>query len=644
MLLSGDEEFRIENGDCIPTMARMPAASVDMTIFSPPFPAVYAYTGEAADIGNSEDLKGEAKIHMGFFYRQLARVLKPGRVAVVHVQQIVRMKRAGGLGLFDFRGLNIRLGERAGLVYEYDWAVRKNPQALKNGTKVLTPDRWVKIEDLRAGDKVIGSNGSPTTVKGVYPHGPRQMYCVRFSDGSSVECDAKHLWQVETANGPSRTMATGDIIKAGTHSPSGGPRFRIPIISSAARLTSSRDRPIDPYTLGVILGDGAITSRSSAFLTCEHEIVAMATVPEGHSWRRIAGSDKGGGSVGTYATNGSGWHKNLVLDGLRSLNLFGMRAWEKRVPESYLFASAWDRLELLRGLMDTDGTIKTRSGVVAKFCTTSKQLAADVAFLVQSLGGVTRTDTEENSRYIYKGEERFGRTKYLVSLRMPDGCNPFKLPRKADRWRPTRKSICRWIVSIEPTTIDPCTCIEVFADDQLYVTEHCIVTHNSQAIRTKSRELQFAGLESDRAKSRGALADYLIKFRAKGDNAVRIDAPSQVSRNEWIEWAECCWGDIRETDTLNVKEGRGEDDTKHICPLQLSVIDRMVRLYTNPGEIVFSPFAGIGSEGYQSLLRGRRFYGVELKPEYFDAANLNCRRAIEQRKEEQKSLFDLEAA
>lgn len=641
MLLAENQEYHVHHGDCIEHMATMPAASVDMSVWSPPFPAVYAYTNAEADIGNSEDLRAEAKIHLSFFYRQFARILKPGRVVVVHVQQIVRMKRQYREGgVIDFRGMNIRLGERAGLTFEYDWAVRKNPQALKNGSKVLTPSRWVEIQELAIGDEVIGSDGAPTVVKGVYHHGHRQMYRVGFSDGSSVECDGRHLWQVETVNGPSKTMTTDDIRHLGTHSLAGEARFRIPIMSAPARLSSGCERPIDPYTLGVILGDGAITSRGSAFLTCEHEIVAMATVPEGHSWRRIKGSDKGGGTVATYATNGAGWGNNLLLQGLRSLRLFGLRAWEKHVPESYLFAPAWHRLEMLRGLMDTDGTIKTRSGIVAKFCTTSKQLAADVAFLAQSLGGVARTDTEENSRYVYKGEERFGRMKYLVSLRMPDGCNPFKLPRKADRWRPTKKSVCRWITSITPTTVEACTCIEVAAADHLYVTEHCIVTHNSQAIRTKSRELQFSGLESDRARSRGAMPDYLLKFRAKGDNAAPVDSDDQVSRNEWIKWAECCWSDIRETNTLNVAEGRAESDTKHICPLQLDVIDRLVRLYSNPGEIVFSPFAGIGSELYQALLLGRRAYGCELKAEYHAAALKNCERAISRRAEGQRSLFD----
>jgi DNA modification methylase len=160
----------------------------------------------------------------------------------------------------------------------------------------------------------------------------------------------------------------------------------------------------------------------------------------------------------------------------------------------------------------------------------------------------------------------------------------------------------------------------------------------SQAIRTRSRELQFAGLESDRAKSRGCLPDYLIKFRTPGENLIPVDSKGQVSRNDWIQWAEGCWGDINHTDTLNVAEGRGERDTKHICPLQLPVIRRLVRLYSNPDEIVFSPFAGIGSEGYASLLLGRRFYGCEIKDEYIRAAKENCTKAVS-KEHEQLGLF-----
>jgi len=129
MLKSG-QDWAIHHGDCIPHMLEdMPENSVDMAVFSPPFPSLYAYTASEADVGNVDAMGGEAAVHLSFMFNGLARVLKPGRVAVVHVCQIPRFKRTGGVGLCDFRGINIRLGERAGLVYEYDWMVRKNPQA-----------------------------------------------------------------------------------------------------------------------------------------------------------------------------------------------------------------------------------------------------------------------------------------------------------------------------------------------------------------------------------------------------------------------------------------------------------------------------------------------------------------------------------
>jgi DNA modification methylase len=162
----------------------------------------------------------------------------------------------------------------------------------------------------------------------------------------------------------------------------------------------------------------------------------------------------------------------------------------------------------------------------------------------------------------------------------------------------------------------------------------------SQAIRTRSRKLQFAGLEADRAQSAPAFNDYIIKLRAPGENAVPVKEHG-LSRQEWIDWAEGIWDwhAISATDVLNTTAGKGEDDTKHICPLQLPVIRRLVRLYTNPDEVVFSPFAGIGSEGYISLLLGRKFYGCEIKEEYVRAArkNLNSAQASE---DDQLCLFE----
>jgi DNA modification methylase len=164
----------------------------------------------------------------------------------------------------------------------------------------------------------------------------------------------------------------------------------------------------------------------------------------------------------------------------------------------------------------------------------------------------------------------------------------------------------------------------------------------AQAIRTHSHKLLFVTLERDRSITCGAMGDYLIKFIAPGENEVPIDAKNEITREEWIDWAEGAWTwhDLRETDTLNTKAAKSEDDTKHICPLQLPVIDRLVRLYSNPGEIVFSPFTGIGSEGHAALGLGRRFYGCELKPEYHAQALKNLAAADRNRREKTKTLFD----
>jgi len=147
----------------------------------------------------------------------------------------------------------------------------------------------------------------------------------------------------------------------------------------------------------------------------------------------------------------------------------------------------------------------------------------------------------------------------------------------------------------------------------------------AQAIRTKAHCLMFQTLRRDSAANRPALADYLLIFKKPGDNQVAITP--DVTNEEWIEWAHPVWWNIRESDTLNYQTAREEQDERHICPLQLGFIDRCIRLWSNPGETVLSPFAGIGSEGHQAILRKRKFIGCELKPSYWNSAVLNLRKA-----------------
>lgn len=182
----------------------------------------------------------------------------------------------------------------------------------------------------------------------------------------------------------------------------------------------------------------------------------------------------------------------------------------------------------------------------------------------------------------------------------------------------------------------------------------------AQAIRTKAHSLMFVTKERDASQLRPALADYLLLFRAPGDNAVPVK--TDVSNDEWIRWARPIWpgcGDeaaveaaeklglvlprpawygIRETNTLNTKVAKEDADERHICPLQLDLIERCIRLWSSPGELVLSPFAGIGSEGYVAVMQGRRFWGCELKSSYWRTAVENLRHA--ERQVVMPSLFD----
>lgn len=149
----------------------------------------------------------------------------------------------------------------------------------------------------------------------------------------------------------------------------------------------------------------------------------------------------------------------------------------------------------------------------------------------------------------------------------------------------------------------------------------------AQAIRTKALPLMFVTKNKDSTRVRPALADYLLVFKKPGDNAVPV--MPDVSNEEWIEWARPIWLGIKESDTLNARVAREDADERHIAPLQLGFIERCVRLYSNPGELVLSPFAGIGSEGYVALQRGRRFVGCELKPSYWRTAVRNLTQVSE---------------
>lgn len=157
------------------------------------------------------------------------------------------------------------------------------------------------------------------------------------------------------------------------------------------------------------------------------------------------------------------------------------------------------------------------------------------------------------------------------------------------------------------------------------------------AIRTKAKGLMFKQLHKDSSDSRQGLADYIVVFKKRGENAIPIIP--DVNNDEWIRLAHPVWYEIKESETL--QSVKFEKDEKHICPLQLEVIENCIRLWSNKGETVFSPFMGIGSEGYMALKLDRKFIGIELKPEYYNQAKKNIAMAEHEIDANKNMLFSM---
>lgn len=358
------------------------------------------------------------------------------------------------------------------------WAIRKGRtaifadtglgKALSVDTPVLTPSGYRLMGDLRIGDRVIGSNGKPCTVQGVYPQGIRPAYRVTFSDGASVVCDMEHLWPVRTKvqkyrgqEFQSRTLR--EILDTGLVSQEGW-RFFIPMVRPVEFTGNAL--PLDPYLIGVLIGDGSLTTNMPCLSSADDDILARvaSALPAGISLlKNTTGYDW---RIGHGSRNG---HRiNPVTASLRDLGLMGKKSETKFIPESYKFASRQDREDLLHGLLDTDGSVSKDNNV--EYTTVSRRLAEDVVFLVQSLGGTARIREKRTT----------GQLAYRMSIALPDDVSPFWLERKASNYHPRPKyQPTRAIVAIDPVGDSKMICIAVDAPDSCYVIDHCIVTHNT---------------------------------------------------------------------------------------------------------------------------------------------------------------------
>jgi phosphate starvation-inducible protein PhoH and related proteins len=354
---------------------------------------------------------------------------------------------------------------------------------------VFTPEGPRPIGSLRVGDLVIGSDGRPTPVLGVYPQGRRPVFRVRAQDGASTLACAEHLWFVTTPDDrkhgkPGRVLQTHEMV--GHLRRNHQHRFELPLVSEPVEFEPS-DVPMDPYALGLLLGDGCITTQTTpTFTTVDPELAtALESALEGIELQRKGGSAD---YVLRYPAGGRGGVivSNPVTVALRALGLAGTRSSTKFIPDQYLRNASDVRIAVLQGLLDTDGGPVTQRGRTCRvqYSTCSPRLRDDVVFLVRSLGGVAywrtrpaagRTPGLANGRPVHHRSDA-----YVLDIRLPAGIEPFRLARKRalheahGGGRPMR-----FVESIEPEGEAETVCIQVAAEDSLYVTDDFLVTHNT---------------------------------------------------------------------------------------------------------------------------------------------------------------------
>lgn len=405
---------------------------------------------------------------------------------------VMRLPLTGALRQLDeldFSEQNLQL-VRELLAMPYKLIMLAGPMGSGKGSpaweRILTPSGWTTYGEIKVGDTVIGSDGKATEVTGVFPRGELDVYKVAFNDGSSVTVDGDHLWSVQSADSRHKgrgfkTIATSELAASPLRNSKSNDAHRwfIPVVKPVQFSKQESPLPVHPYVLGALLGDGGFDGRGVNFSSVDADFAEHVNerLPEGVSLRLLDKAPSRAGKCPHYNVVGNG-KDNALLQEFRSMGLLGKKSADKFVPEQYLYASVEERLELLRGLMDSDGHADTVSG--AEFSSVSKALADAVVFITRSLGGVAKISERYTGYKNNQGVRVEGQLSYRVTVKLPAEFNPFRLSRKADAWvAPSKYPVARAISSIEPVGRDEVICIQVAADDSLYVADHFIVTHNT---------------------------------------------------------------------------------------------------------------------------------------------------------------------
>jgi replicative DNA helicase len=343
---------------------------------------------------------------------------------------------------------------------------------------VLTLDGWKPMGVVKVGDKLASVDGAPSEVVGLYPQGCRQVYRITFADGRSTECCAEHLWRVHFRQWDApRVITTAELMELLSRKRY---RNRLWIDTFSGEFGTDDGLPLDPWLLGVLLGDGSIAGTSVRFSTAEPEMVERVKAAIGSEMSVTAAGGYDYRVVQRDEAHRAGIQRvspNPVKTALEQLGLWDHSADAKFIPPRYLNASRESRARLLAGLLDTDGWVeKWRS---PRFATCSEQLAKDVVSLTRSLGG-TASYFPKATTYTYRGERRCGAMSFVCNIQHVAAASLVTLEHKRERLEQGRRRQRRLnVAAVTPTRVTETQCIAVSHPSRLYVTDDFVVTHNT---------------------------------------------------------------------------------------------------------------------------------------------------------------------
>lgn len=373
--------------------------------------------------------------------------------------------------------------------------------------KIYQPDGYTTMGDIQVGDTIITPTGIEASVIGTFPQGRLDIYTITFHDGSTTECCLDHLWECYYVNDPSiskkaskHVINTKRIIELLKHNDVSKNKYDISIPLISGYDQPSKHVPIDPYLLGVLLGDGSLIGPSPRITSADPQIIAEceAVLIAGYQLKLIKNTEIEYVLSCKNPTNHGGTTgkpKNAYSVQLSQLGLSGKKSMDKFIPTTYQRMSLDQNWELIRGLMDTDGTCDKKGHV--SYCTSSERLATQLQQILWSVG-CTCTITSDMPKHTYNDTDNTGVQHYTLHIAHNNGTKQFfKLNRKRDRGTSTFAenhnrgdiTLRRRIRSIEYTSTEEAKCIQIDDPNHLYITDDYIVTHNTTLAKLLCSEL-----------------------------------------------------------------------------------------------------------------------------------------------------------